>query len=163
MQRKRASQYFNPRPICIYHGPRYTSATLTQDITNNNDYIWEHPHLDLYIDGAAPLSSHARAMNEESQANNSELRWIKGELWEGDELFGAYELQYWRGKGDPKVLELAEVYYEECRKRIANEKPLGTKVEDRWEMLDSKKKKRTQRRKRQQAGANSSAAKEVRN
>ena len=60
------------------------------------------------------------------------------------------------------MLELAEIYYEECRKRMANEKPIGTKEEDRWEMMNSKKKKQTQRRARHQDRANSSAAKEDR-
>ena len=73
------------------------------------------------------MSSHARAMNEAFKANNSDLRWNHGELWpctlwglcEEGELFGAYELKYWREKGDLKVLEIAEKYYEEWRKRMA--------------------------------------------
>ena len=99
-----------------YHGPRYATATLTSEVTTNNDYMYEHRYLDIYIDGQAPLSSHARSMNEGFENNYSELRWWKGELWvftlraleEKYELFGGYALPYWREKGDKDTLEIAE-------------------------------------------------------
>ena len=133
--------------MCRYHGPRYKTATLTVDVTDNNDYIYEHKSLDLYIDGKAPLSSHARSMNEGFENNNSELRWYKGKLWvftlwaleEGTELFGGYSLPYWRDKGDKETLEKTERYYKACQEQLDKEKPLGTKEEDNWERTRKRK------------------------
>ena len=134
-QRSRKPQYFDPGPVCRYHGPRYTTATLPVEVTDNNDYIYEHRYLDIYIDGQAPLPSHARSMNEGFENNNSELRWWKGELWvftlwaleEGYE----YALPYWREKGDKDTLVIAGKYYKTCQEQLDKKKPLDTKAEDK--------------------------------
>ena len=99
----------------------------------------------ICIDGQALLTCHAGAINEGFENNNSELRWHKGELWvftlwtlaEGDELYGAYALPYWREKGDKETLAKAEKYYAECEEVMKN-KPLGAKAEDEWERGERK-------------------------
>ena len=47
-----------------------------------------------------------------------------------------------------KVLDEAEKYYKECRKRMELEKPLGTKEEGGWEIKDNKNKKQYKEKKR---------------
>ena len=154
LHRHRKPQYFDPGPVCRYYGPRHTLATLPEN-HNANDYIWEHPTLNLFIDGEAPLSSHARSMNEGFENNNSELKWWKGELWvftlwaleEGNEVFGGYALPYWKEKGDKDTLEIAERYYKDCQDKLEKEKPLGTKDEDNWETRKKKKAMRGKQKK----------------
>ena len=46
--RGKKSQCFEPGPICRHHGPRYTTATLPLEISESNDYIYEHRYLDIY-------------------------------------------------------------------------------------------------------------------